>query len=274
MRPGTAPSGRKRLPGFNNRHPETRPPSAASKTRPLKRSQSSKAAPLLVKGDFSVLLPPDLTMQKLNAQARCYLKNNVIPIKKVNTFQLFQALKETIMDTKDVMNLVKCGSNLNTKIMRRNSLHLLPHQRFPRNRQRGPALQFYASDAQIQRKFRPSQPPGGVKDLVSLMREFARLQASAEFHRHSDTIVVAPKPPAHPSVPPPKPREEESPQPPFALRVSIDSLSRTDHSRDIADSSSSPSYTFVSQYVDQLAPKELSAQLKQKLRGRLVRLAA
>lgn len=274
MRPETA-SGRRPLPGFTAKPAAFSSPVLPSKTRPLKRTKSLKSSVGLSGSDLNFLLPSSLTFQRLKQKARVYMRHSFAPLKQVNAMPLYSALKDNLKDNKDVVKLVQSGSNINVKIMRRNSLLA---QKKEGNRTQ--TVQSRRSKSRLQTETEEMEGKLTGQGLAGILREFARRQACFASVPDSDIVQCTPKPPSKSQTCYLKsPRSRPVSGHPGHLPESPDvdvfrSSTEYRYSQDLGIDGvlGSPQYTFISQFVDKWAPKESKTQLKRKLRGQLVRL--
>jgi len=269
MRPGTAVSGRKPLLGFSGKPSNSQSAASAAKTRPLKRTKSLKSATRLQGNDLNFLFPSSLTIQKLNPKTRLYLRHSFLPLKQLNAMPLYQALQDSVQDNKDVGSLVQSASNLNVKIMRRNSL-------LASSVDVGPMTQSLPmprpkSTQQIEKECEEIDTRQG---LAGLLREFARRQAAKAPLPDPGTVQCTPKAPAKSKLHIPK-------SPSNTSSTGLVSLQQYPEASPVLPSDTPysldptlPQYTFISQYVEKWAPSGAKVELKRKLRGRLVRLGS
>lgn len=281
MRPSTAVSGRKPLPGFSNQHPSSPIATVTSKTRPLKRTKSLKSTTGLPGSDLNYRFPASLSIKKLNPSAKLHLRHSFLPLKQVNAMPLYQALQDSVQDNRDVVTLVKSASNINAKIMRRNSLLVrsVDGRPFVGIGQTIPVPRP-KSTQQVEKDYEEIDTSTG---LAGLLREFARRQAAKTPIPDPGTVQCTPKVPSkarshvgksptHLSSAGTLPQYmQESPEGNRAIQTT--GKVGSPQAVDIALTPRAE-YTFISQYVEKWAPRGTTVELKRRLRGRLVRLGS
>lgn len=283
MRPSTAVSGRRPLLGFSNKQSGSQVAALASKTRPLKRTKSLKSTTGLAGSDLNFLFPASLSTKKLNPRAKLYLRHSFLPLKQVNAMPLYQALQDSVQDNRDVVTLVKSASNINAKIMRRNSL-LVKSVDGGSFAGVGQTIQVPRPKS-IQLIDKDYEEVDTTQGLAGLLREFARRQAAKTPIPDPGTVQCTPKIPSksrsHLGKSPrnlsssgPFPQYiQPSPEGNIAIRPTGEVANTQDQAVDIA-LTPRPEYTFISQYVEKWAPRGTKVELKRRLRGRLVRLGS